>query len=86
MEVTKKVKKVKDPNAPKKGMTAFLHYVTTRANPYKKEHPGMAHKDVISKMGSIWKSLSDEDKSPYEKLAVQDKKKYEEAKKAYEKK
>jgi hypothetical protein len=45
------VKKVKDPNAPKKGMTGFLHYVTRNAPIYKKENPGLAHKDVISKLG-----------------------------------
>jgi len=77
---------VKDPNAPKKGMTAFLHYVTSNAPTYKKEHPGVAHKDVISKHGSMWKSLTPEEKAPYEKLAVNDKKKYEDAKKTYEKK
>jgi hypothetical protein len=39
-------------------MTAFLHYVTKNVPTYKTEHPGLAHKDVISKMGSIWKLLS----------------------------
>ena len=29
----------------------------------------MAHKDVISKMGSIWKTLSSEEKTLYEKKA-----------------
>lgn len=67
-------------------MTAFLHYVTSNAPTYKKEHPGVAHKDVISKHGSMWKSLTPEEKAPYEKLAVNDKKKYEDAKKTYEKK
>ena len=32
-------------------MTAFLHYATSNAPNYKIDHPGVAHKDVISKMG-----------------------------------
>ena len=67
-------------------MTGFLHYVTKTAPTYKLEHPGLAHKDVISKLGQSWKSLTIEAKAPWEKLAAADKVKYEEAKKAYEKK
>jgi hypothetical protein len=28
----------------------------------KKDNPGVAHKDIISKMGGIWKTLSTEEK------------------------
>jgi hypothetical protein len=66
-------------------MTAFLHYVTKNAPTYKKENPGIAHKDVISRMGGIWKNLSVDEKKVYEQYAENDKKKYDDAKKAYEK-
>ncbi len=66
-------------------MTGFLHYVTKNCPTYKKDHPGVPHKDVISRMGGIWKNLSAEEKKIYDDLAENDKKKYDEAKKAYEK-
>jgi len=52
----------------------------------KEENPTLAHKDIISKMGSIWKTLSTEEKSPYEEKAKNDKEKYDREKKLYEKK
>ena len=67
-------------------MTAFLHYVQGQSATIKKENPTLAHKDVISKMGSIWKTLSSEEKTLYEKKAKDDKEKYDREKKAYEKK
>ena len=36
----------------------------------------MAHKDIISKMGSSWKTLSTEEKAPFEAKAKNDKERY----------
>ncbi len=77
------MKKVKDPNAPKKGMTAFLHFVQSQSPVFKKEFPTLAHKDIISKMGHNWKTLTTEQKATYEAKAKGDKERYEREKKAY---
>ena len=66
-------------------MTAFLHYATKNLPTYKRDNPGVPHKTVISQMGLNWKVISPEEKSIYEKLAENDKIKYDEAKKEYEK-
>lgn len=75
---SKKIKKQKqpykkDPNAPKKGMTAFLHYLKDKCQKYKEEHPGIAHKEAIIQLGEIWRSISEEEKKPYQKKANADK-------------
>ena len=55
----------KDPEAPKKGMTAFLHYLKENCTKYKEEHPSVSHKEAIVKLGEMWRSISDEEKKPY---------------------
>ena len=79
---SKKIKK--DPNAPKKGMTAFLHYVQANLEQYKKEHPGLAHKEVIGKLGEAWKTISASEKAPFEAKAKAQKEQYDKAKAAYD--
>ena len=64
-------------------MTAFLHFVTKNAHTYKLANPGIPHKEVISRMGSMWKNFSDDEKKNYNMLAEKDKKNYDDAKKAY---
>ena len=77
----KKKRKKKDPNAPKKGMTAFIFFSNTKraevtaelkaANPDMK---GVA--EVGKKLGEMWKAMSDADKEPYNKMAADDKERY----------
>ena len=80
--VDKKIKKQKrpktkkDPNAPKKGMTAFLHFVQDRTTKYKEEHPALAHKEVIAKLGELWRGLPVKEKEPYEEKAKKEKEEY----------
>ena len=65
----KRQKNKKDPNAPKKGMTAFLHFVQAKTAKYKEEHPALAHKEVIAKLGELWRGLSAKEKEPFEEKA-----------------
>ena len=77
-------KKVKDPNAPKKGMTAFLHYAQAKRQLFKEEFPKLTHKQIISKLGETWNKLSAKEKEPFEEKAKQDKVRYEDQKADYE--
>jgi hypothetical protein len=43
----KKEKRKKDPNAPKKPMSAFFCFQMARRQGLKKEAPGLNHKDII---------------------------------------
>ncbi|KAJ4769081.1 Non-histone chromosomal protein 6 [Rhynchospora pubera] len=61
----KRPKKKKDPNAPKRGMTAFIN-------------PGLSFTEVGKALGEKWKKMSSEEKEPYEALAKADSKRYRE--------
>ena len=80
-----KERKKKDENAPKRGLTAFLHYVQATRETYKKEHPELSHKEVISKLGDVWNHLNEKEKEPFNAKAQIDKEKYKNAKEEYAK-
>ncbi len=76
-----KRKSKKDPNAPKKNMTAFLFFsndkraeVTAELKAANPDLKGVA--EVGKRLGELWKELSDADKEPYNKQAEADKARY----------
>uniref|UniRef100_A0AC34QW70 HMG box domain-containing protein n=1 Tax=Panagrolaimus sp. JU765 TaxID=591449 RepID=A0AC34QW70_9BILA len=69
----KKVIKKKDPNAPKRAMSAFFFWMGENRERIKK--PGMSVADIAKQAGVEWGKL--QDKSKWEKMAEQDKKRYE---------
>jgi hypothetical protein len=66
-------RKAKDPNAPKRAMSAFFFWMQENREKLKK--PGMGVADVAKAAGHEWGKLTD--KSRWEKLAEGDKKRYE---------
>ena len=80
----KKGKAKKDPNAPKKPMTAYFHFNSEMRPKVKKEDPDLSFGDVGKKIGAMFRELSEEDKEKYEKLAEKDKKRYKKEMEAYE--
>ncbi|KAL6778885.1 hypothetical protein ACKKBG_A04205 [Auxenochlorella protothecoides x Auxenochlorella symbiontica] len=81
----KKVKKVKDPNAPKRPLSAFFFYSNDIREQVKSDNPGIAFGEIGKKVGALWAALSEKDKAPYEKKAEADKARYEKEKAAYTK-
>ena len=77
---------MKDPNAPRKGMTAFLHFAQAKRALYKEEYPNLSHKEIISKLGENWNLLSLKEKEPFAELAKRDKIKYDAKKADYDEK
>ncbi|KAF8363596.1 hmg-1.1 [Pristionchus pacificus] len=73
------VKKAKDPNMPKRAMSAFFFWMAENRDKLKK--PGMGVADVAKAAGVEWGKLAD--KSKWEKMAEKDKKRYEVAIAAY---
>ncbi|KAG5490471.1 hypothetical protein JKF63_00591 [Porcisia hertigi] len=69
----KKAKKEKDPNAPKRALTAYFFF----ASDYRAKHPEIPAKQQMSEAGAAWGKLSADEKKPYEELAAKDKKRYE---------
>ncbi|KPI89809.1 putative high mobility group protein -like tdp-1 [Leptomonas seymouri] len=70
---SKTSKKAKDPNAPKRAMSAYFFF----AGDYRAKHSGVPAKQQMSEAGAAWGKMSDEEKKPYEELAAKDRKRYE---------
>lgn len=80
---TKKVKKVKDPDAPKRGKSSYILFCADLRSKVIKENPVFSTTDVMKELGSKWRSISDKDKSKYTKLSEKDKQRYETELKKY---
>jgi len=79
----RKTKKKKDPNAPKRPMTAFLRYSQEHREEIKKKNPDWKVTEISTKLGEQWKKLSKDKKSSYEKEYEKDKEKYDKEVKKY---
>lgn len=69
----KSAKKEKDPNAPKRPMTAYFFF----AGDYRAKHTDIPAKQQMTEAGAAWGKMTAEEKQPYEELAAKDKKRYE---------
>ncbi|GIX64765.1 high mobility group protein B1, putative [Babesia caballi] len=86
--IKKGAKGKKDPNAPKRALSSYMFFAKEKRSEIIAKNPEM-NKDVaaVGKMiGSAWNALDAAQKAPYEKLAEQDKARYEREKAEYAKK
>jgi hypothetical protein len=74
----KKEKKIKDPNAPKKNISNYLHFSKEFRPKYKKENPEIKPQDIIKKLGEEWNKIKEDPnkKKKYDDIAEKDKKRY----------
>ncbi|KAF2016145.1 hypothetical protein BU24DRAFT_422491 [Aaosphaeria arxii CBS 175.79] len=77
-------KKKKDPNAPKRGLSAYMFFANEQREKVREENPGIKFGEVGKMLGERWKALSEKQRTPYEAKAATDKKRYEEEKAAYQ--
>ncbi|KAF8358731.1 hmg-3, partial [Pristionchus pacificus] len=80
---TRKKKEKKDPNAPKRGMSAFMLWMGEARAGLKKEGDSIG--DVAKKAGELWKTITGDEKKKWEKKAAEDKERYEREMKEYKK-
>ncbi|XP_014674263.1 PREDICTED: FACT complex subunit SSRP1-like [Priapulus caudatus] len=80
---SRRSKKVKDPNAPKRPQSAYFIWLNENRERIKTENPGISITDISKKAGEGWKLVTD--KTEWDEKAVQAKKKYEEVMREYEK-
>ena len=78
-------KKARDPNRPKKPMTAFLLFSGANRGAIKSKHPDMQVTEISKELGKRWRESSDKAKSPFVKEAKKLKKKYDKEKAKYDK-
>ncbi|KAF2153717.1 non-histone chromosomal protein 6 [Myriangium duriaei CBS 260.36] len=77
-------KRKKDPNAPKRGLSAYMFFANEQRDKVREDNPGIKFGEVGKILGDKWKQLSDKQKAPYEAKAAADKKRYEDQKAAYQ--
>jgi len=70
-----KKKKTKDPNAPKRALTAFMCFAKDKRGELLKANPKMKVPEMGKELGAAWAKCAD--KSKYQALAVKDKERYE---------
>ena len=83
----KKQKEKEDKEAakgPKRGLSAYMYYTADVRPKFKEENPDAKMTDLTKLMAAKWKTLSAEDKVPYEEKAKEDKARYEKEKKEWE--
>lgn len=73
----------KDPNAPKRGLSAYMFFANEQRENVRDENPGITFGQVGKLLGERWKALNDKQRTPYEAKAATDKKRYEDEKAAY---
>ncbi|THV44022.1 hypothetical protein BGAL_0761g00010 [Botrytis galanthina] len=76
-------KKKKDPNAPKRGLSAYMFFANEQRDNVREENPGISFGQVGKVLGERWKALNEKQRTPYEESAAKDKKRYEEEKANY---
>ncbi|KAI8096984.1 high mobility group box domain-containing protein [Halteromyces radiatus] len=74
-KVSKRTKK--DPNAPKRGLSAYMFFSQANRNKVKEENPDATFGQLGKILGEKWKNMTDEEKKPYNQQAEKDKARYE---------
>ena len=82
----KKQKKVKDPNKPKRPMSAYFLFMNSVRPEVRKDNPEATIGEVAKIMGKMWAEIDADKKAKFDKEAAAAKKKWEVEKAAYEKK
>jgi len=74
----KKVKKTKDPNAPKRATTAYFFFMKNKRAEVTAEFPDLKTTEITSKLGAMWQLIKDSPEAvPYNDLNYTDKTRYE---------
>ncbi|KAF2432839.1 hypothetical protein EJ08DRAFT_647932 [Tothia fuscella] len=76
-------KRKKDPNAPKRGLSAYMFFANDNRDKVREDNPGIKFGEVGKMLGEKWKELTDKDKEPYDAKAKADKERYEREKAVY---
>jgi hypothetical protein len=83
---TKNGKKKKDPNAPKRGMSAYLYFCQAYRPQFMKRHPGQKITDIAKLLSVKWRKINGTERAKFDRQAAVDKKRYQREKAKYEKK
>jgi len=76
-------KKKKDPNAPKRALSAFFHFCNDERPKVRAEMGDASVGEVAKELGRRWQGCNEEQKSKFEAMAAKDKQRYERDMAAY---
>lgn len=76
-------KKERDPNKPKRALSAFFYYAKDERGAVRASNPDFSVGEVAKELGRQWNELTEEMKSPYEKSAEEDRARYDRDMKIY---
>lgn len=79
----RKKKRTKDPDAPKRPLSAFFWFCNDERPKVKATMPDSTVGDVAKELGRRWNECTEDQKSKFEALAAKDKARYEKELKAY---
>mgnify|MGYP000858041294 CR=1 FL=1 len=77
-------KKKKDPNAPKRALSAFLFFSSDKRQEVIDNNPGIKFVDITREISKLWGEIDANSKKKYEEKAKKDKERYEKEKAEYE--
>eukprot|EP01083_Nonionella_stella_P019168 53282_1 len=80
----RKKKKNKDPNRPKRNMSAFFLYSNANRNRIKEENPEAKFGDIAKILSREFKAVSPSDRGRWDQLAAEDKERYQAQMENYE--
>eukprot|EP00553_Chaetoceros_curvisetus_P014457 CAMPEP_0204647022 /NCGR_PEP_ID=MMETSP0718-20130828/5453_1 /ASSEMBLY_ACC=CAM_ASM_000674 /TAXON_ID=230516 /ORGANISM="Chaetoceros curvisetus" /LENGTH=192 /DNA_ID=CAMNT_0051669461 /DNA_START=78 /DNA_END=656 /DNA_ORIENTATION=- len=83
-EPTRKRKPKKDPNKPKRNMSAFFLYSNANRARIKEENPGIKFGQIAKLLSTEFKDISESERAKYDKLAQADKERYQREMEDYE--
>lgn len=81
----RKRQQMKDPNAPKRSLSAFFWFCNDERSKVKANNPEYTMGDIAKELGRRWAAADPETKSKYESLSEQDKARYDREMTAYKK-
>lgn len=76
LKTTKSSSKKKDPNAPKRPLSAYLFFCQSERPLVKEEFPDMKGTNVMRELSVRWNKTSEEDRESFHEMAENDKKRY----------
>lgn len=83
-EVLRKRKRAKkDPNAPKRALSAFFFFSNEKRPEVQQGHPEWKVGQIAQQLGRDWKVLTEEERGRYDKMALEDKERYAEDMRMY---
>ena len=78
-------KRKRDPNAPKRPMTAFMYFAREERPKVMKDNPNFSVPEIGRELGARWRKLEDNERAKFDALAAKDMARYQAQMKKYKK-